>query len=231
MKVMLINHTPEPEKTVAAAARLCYSPVGPASLMENYSQEENRQFIKKLVEVGHLSPLEHVSFTFAIEGVSRNLSHQLVRHRIASYSQKSQRYVNETGFAYIVPSSIAQNPEALALYEETMAQLQKTYEALVNMVPKEDARYVLPGACETKLVATFNARSLLNFFQQRCCQRAQWEIRALAQEMLALVRPVAPSIFAKAGPQCETLGVCYEGSMSCGRVSKVVSRTKYNEEA
>lgn len=226
MKVTLINFTPEPEKTVAAAARLCYSPLGVENLMGNFSQEENRQFIKKLVELGHLSPLEHVSFTFAIEGVSRNLSHQLVRHRIASYSQRSQRHVNEAGFAYVIPPSIQQNPEALALYQEKMAELQQAYEELARLVPKEDARYVLPGACETKLVATFNARSLLNFFQQRCCQRAQWEIRALAQEMLALVRKVAPSIFAKAGPNCVTLGVCYEGKLSCGRVAKVVSRVE-----
>jgi thymidylate synthase (FAD) len=192
--------------------------------MEELTDEGIASFLKKLVSLGHFSPLEHVSFSFAIEGVSRNLSHQLVRHRIASYSQKSQRYVNEEGFNYVIPPSILKNSDALALFREKMADLQRAYESLAQLVPKEDARYVLPGACETKLVATFNARSLLNFFQHRCCQRAQWEIRALAGEMLRLVREVAPNLFAKAGPTCVTHGICYEGKMSCGRITNIVSR-------
>lgn len=224
MRVKLINYTPEPERTVAAAARLCYSSCGAEKLMEELTDEGIASFLKKLVSLGHFSPLEHVSFSFAIEGVSRNLSHQLVRHRIASYSQKSQRYVNEEGFNYVIPPSILKNSDALALFREKMADLQRAYESLAQLVPKEDARYVLPGACETKLVATFNARSLLNFFQHRCCQRAQWEIRALAGEMLRLVREVAPNLFAKAGPTCVTHGICYEGKMSCGRITNIVSR-------
>ncbi|HHY36510.1 MAG TPA: FAD-dependent thymidylate synthase [Firmicutes bacterium] len=217
MKVTLINHTPEPEKTVAAAARLCYSPQGAAEIMENFTPEKVDRFLAKLTQMGHFSPTEHVTFTFAIEGVSRALSHQLVRHRIASYSQKSQRYVAEDNFAYIVPPAVRENPEALAVYEETMKQIREAYAKLAKIVPKEDARYVLPNACETKLVATFNARSLHNFFRLRCCQRAQWEIRELAEKMLAEVRKVAPRLFALAGPSCETEGVCYEGEMSCGR--------------
>ncbi|HHW55479.1 MAG: FAD-dependent thymidylate synthase [bacterium] len=217
LKVTLINHTPEPEKTVAAAARLCYSPLGAAEIMDNFSPEQVDKFLTRLIQMGHFSPIEHVTFTFAIEGVSRALSHQLVRHRIASYSQKSQRYVAEDSFAFIVPPSIRNNPEALAVYEETMEQIREAYSKLAKVVPKEDARYILPNACETKLVATFNARSLHNFLRLRCCQRAQWEIRELAEKMLAEVRKVAPRLFALAGPSCEVEGVCYEGDMSCGR--------------
>jgi len=225
MKVSLLSYTDEPERKVAAAARLCYSPVGADRLLEDLNKERARVFLKKLVSMGHLSPLEHVSFTFAIEGVSRVLSHQMVRHRIASYSQKSQRYVSEHNFSYIVPPAIEKNPAALALYREKMEIIADTYSQLTEMIAKEDARYILPSACETKFVATFNARSLLNFFQHRCCRRAQWEIRALAEKMLELVREVAPTIFANAGPTCVAEGVCYEGKMSCGRIKNIVTRS------
>jgi thymidylate synthase (FAD) len=217
LKVSLINYTPEPERTVAAAARLCYSTAGATELWENFTPEKVDKFLDRLVEMGHLSPTEHVSFTFAIEGVSRSLSHQLVRHRIASYSQKSQRYVREDGFQFIVPPSIRENPRAREIYEETMRLLGENYQLLADIVPKEDARYILPNACETKLVATFNCRSLFNFFRLRCCVRAQWEIRQLATKMLAEVRTVAPRLFSWAGPTCEVEGVCYEGAMSCGK--------------
>ena len=217
LQVTLINHTPEPEKTVAAAARLCYSPRGAVEIMDDFTPEKVDKFLARLTQMGHFSPTEHVRFTFAIEGISRALSHQLVRHRIASYSQKSQRYVKESNFTYIAPPSIRENPEALQAYEGAMEQIRAAYRQLVQLVPKEDARYVLPNACETKLVATFNCRSLHNFFTLRCCERAQWEIRELAEKMLAEVRKVAPRLFALAGPSCEVEGVCYEGDMSCGR--------------
>lgn len=221
MKVKLINHTPEPEKTVAAAARLCYSPVGAEDIMNDFTPEKIENFLDLLVEMGHQSPMEHVNFTFAIEGVSRALTHQLVRHRIASYSQQSQRYVKEEQFSYIIPPSIERNPEAKAIFEEKMKNIQKTYSDLAKLVHHEDARYVLPNACETKVVCTFNTRSLLNFFQHRCCERAQWEIRSLANKMLAEVRKVAPTMFAKAGAACLTKGYCPEGKMSCGRIEKM----------
>ena len=224
MEVKLINYTPEPEKTVAAAARLCYSSSGIEKLLEGLGQENTSAFLAKLISMGHESPFEHVSFTFGIEGISRNLSHQLVRHRIASYSQKSQRYVAENYFSYIIPPSIEKNPDTFRLYQEKMGELQQVYQVLAKSVPKEDARYILPGACETKLLATFNARSLLNFFAHRCCERAQWEIRALAKEMLKLVKEVAPILFSKAGPTCVTEGVCYEGELSCGRIKKITSK-------
>lgn len=218
MKVKLINYTPQPEKTVAAAARLCYSPIGVEDILEDFTEDKVEKFLNHLVELGHQSPTEHVTFTFAIEGVSRALSHQLVRHRIASYSQQSQRYVSENQFSYVIPPSIQKDSNALALFKEKMDQIQETYNELAQLVPKEDARYVLPNACETKIVCTLNTRSLYNFFQHRCCDRAQWEIRKLANKMLIEVKKVAPILFAKAGPACVAKGYCPEGKMSCGRI-------------
>lgn len=225
MKVILLSHTPEPERLVAAAARLCYSSVGADALKERQDTEKTKAFLHMLTEMGHLSPIEHVSFTFAIEGVSRALSHQLVRHRIASYSQQSQRYVKETQFDYVIPPSIAANDEARTIFVKHMEATQAIYNQLLDFAHQEDARYVLPNACETKLVCTMNARSLYNFFEHRLCTRAQWEIRQLAALMLAAVREVAPSLFAHVGPACVTEGVCYEGKMSCGRAPLAKCRT------
>ncbi|WP_425805440.1 FAD-dependent thymidylate synthase [Desulfitobacterium sp. Sab5] len=218
MNVELIQYTPEPEKVVAAAARLCYSSDPVPELMEQLTDEKIAGFVRRLRSMGHLSTFEHVSFQFSIDGVSRALSHQLVRHRIASYSQRSQRYVKEAGFDFVTPPSIQRNPEALERFEKVMKTLQDEYQELVAVVPAEDARYILPNACTTSLMATFNARSLLNFFEHRTCMRAQWEIRQLAEKMLKLVKEVAPNLFAQAGPTCVTQGVCHEGAMSCGRI-------------
>ena len=174
MQVKLVRYTPEPERTVAMSARLCYSPIGAAQLKEKISDEQAAKLVRKLVSMGHFSTLEHVTFTFAIEGVSRVLTHQLVRHRIASYSQQSQRYVKEHDFETIVPPSIAKNPAAKAKFDALMAEIQDLYnEFTAAGVLAEDARYILPNATETKIVCTFNARSLLNFFSLRCCTRAQ----------------------------------------------------------
>lgn len=222
MKVKLLKYTPEPERAVAMSARLCYSAAGAAELEQSMSDEQVGKLIKKLSDMGHLSTFEHVSFTFAIEGVSRVLTHQLVRHRIASYSQQSQRYVAEHGFEYIIPPSIAARPEARAKLDALMRQVQKTYDELVELgVHQEDARYVLANATETKIVVTMNARSLLHFFEKRCCQRAQWEIRDLANAMLTAVQAVAPRLFVKAGPACVAGGYCPEGTMSCGRLAGI----------
>ncbi|MHB8074576.1 FAD-dependent thymidylate synthase [Desulfosporosinus fructosivorans] len=218
MRVELIQHTPEPEKVVAAAARLCYSSDPVPDLLERLDDEVVASFVCRLQEMGHLSPFEHVSFQFSIDGVSRALSHQLVRHRIASYSQRSQRYVEEKGFDFVVPPSVKRSPQALERFETVMARLQEDYQELLNSVPAEDARYVLPNACTTSLMATFNVRSLLNFFEHRTCIRAQWEIRSLAEKMLELVRVVAPNLFSEAGPTCITQGICREGKYSCGRL-------------
>lgn len=216
IKCKLISHTPEPEKVVSIAAKLCYSKSDVDGLITGVlTGNDTEKFIDKLKGMGHESPLEHVSFTFAIEGVSRTLTHQLVRHRIASYSQKSQRYVSENDFEYIVPPSIA-NGAGVLLYDKLMKQIKQTYTLLVNMnIPKEDARYVLPNATETKIIVTMNARSLFNFFSLRCCTHAQWEIRQLANLMLIEVQKVAPILFKNAGASCKK-GYCSEGERSCG---------------
>ena len=224
MMVKLVRHTPEPERTVAMSARLCYSPIGAAQLEEKISDEQAAKLVRKLVSMGHLSTLEHVTFTFAIEGVSRVLTHQLVRHRIASYSQQSQRYVKEHDFETIVPASIASKHEAKAKFDKLMTEIQAMYDEFIALdIPAEDARYILPNATETKIVCTFNARSLLNFFSLRCCTRAQWEIRALANEMLRQCQAVAPVIFENAGPTCVSEGVCQECAMSCGRLQAILA--------
>lgn len=226
MKVKLIRYTPEPERTVAMAARLCYSPSGAEDLVEQMSESQVDRLVTKIVDLGHLSTLEHVSFTFAVEGVSRVLTHQLVRHRIASYSQQSQRYVKEHDFEFITPPSIAANSTANAKLEALMKSVRETYDELVALgIHQEDARYCLANATETKIVITMNTRALLNFFQLRCCTRAQWEIRKLAEAMLAEVRQVAPLLFKKAGPLCVTDGICSEGEMTCGRLA-AMERTR-----
>ena len=217
MKITLITHTPEPEKVIASAAKLCYSSSDIESLMNGLTTEKIESFIKKLTDLGHQSPLEHCTFTFGVEGVSRALSHQLVRHRMASYSQKSQRYVKEGQFEYVKPETIANNTSLSSAYDDLMLKIQNFYDALISLgVPAEDARFVLPNACETKLVMTMNIRSLLHFFEERCCERAQWEIRQMADTMLGICKEIAPNIFAKAGASC-VRGKCKEGKMSCGK--------------
>lgn len=232
MQVKLVRHTPEPERTVAMSARLCYSPIGAVQLEEKISDEQAAKLVRKLVSMGHFSTLEHVTFTFAIEGVSRVLTHQLVRHRIASYSQQSQRYVKEHDFETILPGTIAKNPEAKEKFTKLMVEIQDLYNEFTEMgIPAEDARYILPNAAETKIVCTFNARSLLNFFSLRCCTRAQWEIRMLANKMLEECKKVAPVIFENAGPTCISQGVCHEGEMSCGRLQAILAaKAKQSQE-
>lgn len=225
MEVKLLRHTPEPEKTVAMSARLCYSPIGAAQLEKKMTDEQAAKLVRKLVSMGHFSTLEHVTFTFAIEGVSRVLTHQLVRHRIASYSQQSQRYVKEHNFETIMPPTIAARPEAKEKFLKLMQEIQDLYNELTEQgIPAEDARYVLPNAAETKIVCTFNVRSLLNFFSLRCCSRAQWEIRQLAEKMLAECKKVAPVLFENAGPTCVSEGICREGEMSCGRLQAILAQ-------
>ncbi len=231
MEVKLLRHTPEPEKTVAMSARLCYSPIGAAQLEEKMTDEQAAKLVRKLVSMGHFSTLEHVTFTFAIEGVSRVLTHQLVRHRIASYSQQSQRYVKEHNFETIMPPTIAARPEAKEKFNRLMQDIQDLYNEYTEMgIPAEDARYVLPNAAETKIVCTFNVRSLMNFFSLRCCTRAQWEIRQLAEKMLAECKKIAPVLFENAGPTCVSEGVCHEGEMSCGRLQAILAQKNAEAE-
>ena len=272
-KVTLLNYTPDPERTVAMAAKLCYSKSDISEVREGLTDEKTASFLDMLSSIGHQSPVEHISFTFGIEGISRACSHQLVRHRIASYSQQSQRYVDGTTFDYVTPPSIADDPVLLEKYSNAIELEAKAYaevrdsliyRSIIRYIDEtpaikeafgdissmsessvilkfrefdknkfsafeksanEDARFILPNACTTKIICTFNARSLLNFFEHRCCNRAQWEIRDVAQQMLALVKGIAPHIFAKAGPGC-LYGACPEGKMSCGKAKEM--REKFN---
>ena len=230
LNVILLAHTPDPVETVAAAAKLCYSASDVNAIKEAVSSKNQEPFIGKLVDSGHLSPIEHASFTFAIEGISRACSHQLVRHRLASYSQQSQRYVSmEGGFGYIIPPSIGKDPVLKEQFEFFMEGIQEFYNRLMTALNErgiegeaayEDARFVLPNAAETKIIVTMNGRELLHFFAQRCCRRAQWEIRAMAIEMLKLAKWAAPANFNDAGPACIG-GPCPEGAYSCGAADEV----------
>lgn len=222
MLVTLVQHTPDPEQAVALAARLCYSPVTIGDLRERISGTDIRGFLEKILSLGHHSVLEHASFTFGIEGISRVTTHQLVRHRIASFSQQSQRYVShKEKFGVVVPPSIAADEKMSGRFSELIGEVHRLYgEMIENGIPAEDARYVLPNAAETKILVTMNARELFHFFRLRCCERAQWEIRAMAVEMLKLVKDVAPVIFEKAGPSCLD-GPCPEAALTCGKVQQV----------
>lgn len=245
LRVKLLRYTQEGEKLIASAAKLCYSPVGVDNIEEHLDEEKVESFLNMLMDLGHESPIEHVTFTFAVEGVSRVLTHQLVRHRIASYSQQSQRYVKLEQFEYCMPPSIESNSKARELFIKAMEEDQKYYNRITDLLYKdhikeltedgldekkarniaekkaiEDARYVFPNACETKIVFTMNARSLMNFFRLRCCNRAQWEIRQLATEMLREVKAVYPILFKNSGPSC-LIGPCPEGEMSCGKSEEI----------
>lgn len=226
--VRLIATTPDAQRVVAAAARNCYSDAGPSALMEGLDGEKTEAFLQKITSLGHASVLEHASFTFALENVSRALLAQITRHRIASFSVKSQRYVKEHGFDYILPPTIGENEDAARAFAEAMEAAEKAYRALIEQgIPPEDARFVLPNACCTHIVVTMNARELLHFFELRCCNRAQWEIRAVAEQMLELARTEAPLLFEKTGPSC-VWGQCREGKMSCGQADAV--RRKYRND-
>lgn len=215
--VRLISYTRDPVRVVAAAAKLCYSPSTARGLFDGLDDEAESAFIERLRASGHLSPFEHASFTFTLDGLSRVASHQLVRHRIASFSQQSQRYVTEGEPRVVVPRTVAENDAARALFEEAARSAHDVYRRLVELgVPKEDARFVLPHGWRTSLVVTMNARELGHFFALRTCRRAQWEIRGAARAMLRAVLAVAEPLFARSGPSCVTEGACRE-ERPCGR--------------
>lgn len=243
--VTLLSYTHEPQKLIAAAAKLCYSPVGVQELMDGLTPEKVDKFVSMLESIGHESPMEHVTFTFAIEGVSRSFLAQITRHRIASYSVQSQRYVKEMDFSYVTPPQIAQNEQANAAFQECMRVCGQYYEQITALLKegyvkenlasgmdekkassrRKNAPLRTPAlycqtACDTKMIVTMNVRSLFNFFAHRCCNRAQWEIREVADKMLALVYEKAPVLFAHAGAPC-VRGVCPEGKMSCGRMKEM----------
>lgn len=235
-KTRLIRYTDAPGEVIASAAKLCYAKDTKMILSQDPGQVE--KFVGVLRDMGHMSPVEHASFTFYIEGVSRAMTHQLIRHRLASYSQRSQRYVRHDGFEYVIPpqfkgKKVKENGaeiDAEEYFRETMEYLARRYAKLNEALgdsgesSNEDARYVLPNACETKILVTMNARALLHFFEERLCLRAQWEIRGVADQMLMLVREVCPSVFEGAGPKCVRLGKCPEGKMTCGKFEKIKKR-------
>ena len=275
LEVELIAHTPEPDKLVAASARICYSSYDVMSIMDNMTPKQVEDLIHKLTNMGHESPFEHASFTFSVSGVSRTLLAQITRHRIASYSVRSQRYLEECNFGYIIPKEItrmgldntyiqcieqaqesydtlfmalmdeylqaefAANPDseaAVVFKEQCEENVDDALIYICDKYPKiwnkhnkkaaENARYLCPNATETKFSVTMNARSLLNFFNMRCCNRAQEEIHDLADAMLCEVLKVSPLLFRKAGAPCAS-GACSEGSMSCGQAVQV--REKYSK--
>lgn len=224
MLVTLLKSTPDPEKTVAMAARLCYSDSTIEELERKVSGVSNEKFLGKILKMGHLSVLEHAVFTFGVEGISRATSHQLVRHRLASYSQQSQRYVTATAPEYVVPPSIEKDPGKKKRFDRAVKSAYRLYKELVDAgVAAEDSRYLLPNAAATKIIITMNARELLHFFRLRCCERAQWEIRDMATRMLSLAKKEAPYIFRDSGPACVS-GPCSEGEMTCGRPKEIRAR-------
>lgn len=215
-QVMLLSYTPDPDRLVAASARLCYSDSSAQQLQERLPDQKVGGFLDHLRSSGHLSTFEHASFSFAVDGISRVCSHQLVRHRHASYSQQSQRYVAMESPSVVVPPSVRENPESEKAFLHYAEAVHRAYKDMIAQgIPREDARYLLPHAWETRLVVTMNARELHHFFRLRLCRRAQWEIRELARLMLREVRKVAPGLFQLAGPDCVTLGRCGE-SRPCG---------------
>lgn len=258
MKVTLIAHTPDPEKVVAAAAKLCYSKSSITDLMNGLNDEKVASFLDKLSGLGHASPTEHVNFTFGIEGVSRSFLAQMTRHRIASFSVQSQRYVDMSAADMVVPPAIAQDGEASEAFSQAIKSAKYAYDHLhhvledihtyelmlgdskltekqarnkASKMANEDARFVLPEACQTRMLVTMNARELNNFFKLRCCTRAQWEIRQVAEEMLKLVYPIAPHLFKDAGPGCVAGKGCTEGSMTCDLMPQVQDKYKNIKEA
>lgn len=240
LDVALLAVTPDAEALVWAAMRQCYSDSYAASLCayaataaseakqglgDTEVYDKMLKFIDGVLASGHESPIEHINFTFAVSGISRALSHQLVRHRIASYSQQSQRYVDANGFSYIIPPHVAAIPEARDRFIRAMEEASHAYDDVQAILTEhghvktanEDARFVLPNACETRIVFTMNARSLLHFFELRCCDRAQWEIRAMAGQCLTLAKEAVPALFTYAGAKCHRTGYCGEGARSCGK--------------
>ena len=235
MKLVLMRTTPEPDRLVAIAARRCYSNRSADEIDEKLSDQEVGRLLDFLRQRNHLSPFEHADFSFSVDGISRALSHQLVRHRIASYSQESQRYVNYMkveSLPFITPPKISANEKALEIYNQALEHTLEAYRKMVDAgIAPEDARYVFPNAIETKFVFTMNARSLFNFFEQRCCLKAQWEIRILAMEMLKEVRKVAPNIFKNAGAPCQYLqnAYCRENDPQCS-MYKLIKEKRYDSD-
>jgi len=218
MIVKLLTYTPNPDRTCAAAAFTSWKKLTPKEVFDSLTDEEAFKFLRKVISYGHLSVTEHANFTFSIGEISRACSHELVRHRLASYTQQSQRYVKFTmeELKYVTPKTVEESGFKKE-YDQLMLKIAELYQKLLSKIPAEDARYILPNAACTNIIVTMNARELNHFFNLRLCNRAQWEIRELAGKMLEEVKKVAPILFEKAGPNCDLLGYCPEGDLSCGR--------------
>ncbi|MFP4005283.1 MAG: FAD-dependent thymidylate synthase [Candidatus Hadarchaeia archaeon] len=225
MKVKLIDYTKNPDLVAGAAAHSCHSNKSAYEIMETEKDDKLKKILRKTMEMGHTSVIEHSKFTFSIKSISRACSHQLVRHRIASYSQQSQRYIEPKDKKYVTPKTITANAEAKEKFEKTMSEVWNAYNELSENeeIPIEDARFVLPNATKTNITVTMNSRSLHNFFELRTCTHAQWEIRELANKMLSKVRKKAPVTFESAGPPCRRRGVCPERDEDCELYDKYVS--------
>ena len=224
IQVQLISFTPDPERVIALAARQTRSERVISA--KQLSEDEIRRIIDLLMKLKHMSPFEHAVFTFSISGISRVCSHQLVRHRLASFSQQSQRAVKIKESSFIIPPSVQTNLEARKVFEELVSQSIKAYNKLIELgIPIEDARFVIPQAIETKIVVTMNARELLHFFGLRLCRKAQWEIRQLAEKMLESLIKIAPNVFKYAGPRCWDYGYCPEGDEQCFK--EMIKRKKF----
>ncbi len=223
MKVSLVTHTPNPDRLCAQAALVSKWPKGWSQFKDQWNDATDLNHLKDAVEKGHVSVIEHASFTFSLEGISRACSHQLVRHRIASYTQQSQRYVHlEDSKNFVVPESIKKNKKTGPKYKKAIKTQFSLYQDLITQgIPKEDARFVLPNATRTNIIVTMNARELLHFFALRCCERTQWELKTVAWKMLSLVKNIAPIIFDTAGPSCVALGYCPEKDLSCGKLKEM----------
>ncbi len=208
IKIKLLKFTNDPEKICAVATKLCRSSENIDEISGNFTKKKIKELIGRIISCGHHSVLEHSSFTFGVEGVSRVLLAQLTRHRIASFSVQSQRCVRfENGVEYVVPGTIKKNKTLLKKYDNFLKNTETLYKEFLDAgIPAEDARYILPNASATKMVITMNARELRHFFSLRCCNRSQWEIRDLACLMLNLVRKEAALLFSDAGPDCVRKG-------------------------
>ena len=221
LKVELLSHSADPEGIVVAAIRQCYSSVGAKELKEKTSDEVKKRLIRQVIDSGHMSTLEHASFTFAIDGVSRVTEIHLIRHRIASFSIQSGRYVKRGDAAYKIPPKIKAlketNKELYKKYLKHLDNAQELYNELTEAkIKAEDARFCQPQSVQVKIVMTMNARELLHFFKLRTCVRAQWEVQEIARQMMALVKKKAPIIFKNAGPSCISEKLCDQGDLSCG---------------
>lgn len=215
LKVELVSYMPNPIHTIESAASNCYD-----------SKTTNGRIVDSCYKSGHMSVLEFAQFQFKVSGISRACSHQLVRHRTGKFAQRSQRYVDEDGFSYITPPCINNNDDARNIFDKIMTNINDAYLELKQIgIPAEDARYVLPNACDTTIEISFDLRNLIHFCNERLCSRAQWEIRAVAKEMARLVSEVEPKLSKYLVPKCEVNSdypFCTE-RRSCGRHPKLES--------